>query len=126
VRRIAWGADGVAVDTDSGRHDADRVVVTVPLGVLKAGVIALEPGLPADTQGAIGRLGFGTFNKVALRFPQTFWDPDAHSIAIVGTGGPDLCVWMNAYVVNEAPVLVGVAVGRSARWMDGVDDAAVY
>jgi polyamine oxidase len=125
VRRISWTAGGVAVETDQGRHDCDRVVVTVSLGVLKAGGIAFDPLLPARTQGAIDRLGFGTLNKVALRFADPFWDQDVHSLGITGTAGPDLCVWMNLRVVNGAPVLVGVAAGAAARRIDGLDDAGV-
>jgi len=115
VRRIAWGPGGVAVDTNSARVDCDRVVVTVPLGVLKQGAIAFEPGLPPETCGAIGRLGFGTFNKVALRFQQPFWDPEVHALGIVGTAEPDLCVWLSAQVINGAPVLIGTTIGAAPR-----------
>jgi len=34
-------------------HEFDAVVVTVPLGVLKAGDIAFDPALPNDKQNAI-------------------------------------------------------------------------
>jgi lysine-specific histone demethylase 1 len=42
----------------------DAVLVTVPLGVLKAGSIAFQPPLPQRKQEAIERMGFGTLNKV--------------------------------------------------------------
>jgi len=43
---------------------ADAVVLTVPLGVLKSGRITFEPELPAQKTDAISRLGFGLLNKV--------------------------------------------------------------
>lgn len=46
-----------------GRSWAGRmVVVTVPLGVLKAGTIAFEPPLPAWKHDAIHRVGFGRYD----------------------------------------------------------------
>lgn len=43
---------------------ADAVVVTASLGVLKSGNITFEPELPEQKRGAISRLGFGLLNKV--------------------------------------------------------------
>ena len=40
------------------------MVVTAPLGVLKAGTISFNPPLPVRKQEAIQRLGFGLLNKV--------------------------------------------------------------
>ena len=54
--------------------DADAVVVTLPLGVLKAGVVRFNPPLPPRKQSAIDRLGFGALNKVLLLFPHAFWE----------------------------------------------------
>jgi monoamine oxidase len=45
---------------------ADGVIVTVPLGVLKAGAIAFDPELPPWKGDAINRMGFGNLNKVIL------------------------------------------------------------
>jgi monoamine oxidase len=58
-------AQGVAVTTAGGEVlHGDAVVVSVPLGVLKAGSIAFRPALPPWKQEAISRLGFGDLNKV--------------------------------------------------------------
>jgi len=74
VTDVAVTADGVRVRTADGRSEAGtHVVVTVPLGVLKRGAPRFSPGLPPDRLAAIGRLGFGRFEKVALRFEEPFW-----------------------------------------------------
>jgi polyamine oxidase len=69
VTRIAYDGAGVQVDTSQGSVTADRVIATVPLGVLKAGTIAFDPPLPEVKQRAIERLGFGnglTFARTPL------------------------------------------------------------
>lgn len=47
--------------------EADQVILTSPLGVLKAKTIAFEPALPDWKEGAIQRMGFGLLNKVSLQ-----------------------------------------------------------
>ena len=44
--------------------EADEVVLTVPLGILKANTIDFDPPLPSWKHGAIERMGFGLLNKV--------------------------------------------------------------
>ena len=44
--------------------DGAAVIVTVPLGCLKAGTIAFDPPLPDWKASAIAKLGFGNLNKV--------------------------------------------------------------
>lgn len=54
----------MAVVTGAGSVlTADAVVVTVPLGVLKAGALRFVPELPAWKQEAVRKLGFGDLNK---------------------------------------------------------------
>ena len=55
---------------------AESPMITVPLGVLKAGRIRLTPALPTDVQRALDGLAMGALTKIALRFPgQTFDAP---------------------------------------------------
>jgi hypothetical protein len=52
---------------------ADAVLVTLPLGVLKAGDVKFDPPLPEAKQTAVDRLGVGQLEKVVLRFSVNFW-----------------------------------------------------
>lgn len=72
--------DGPAgrVTTDRGVFEADKVLVTLPLGVLKAGAVRFDPPLPEAKRSAIARLGFGTLNKIALHYPEPFWPTDQY------------------------------------------------
>ena len=74
VTEIACSADGVRVRCADGRvEEGSHVVVTVPLGVLKRGGLRFSPALPPGRRAAVGRLGFGRYEKVALRFDEPFW-----------------------------------------------------
>lgn len=73
VRRISQTAADVRVDGDGWSESGSHAVVTVPLGVLKAGGIEFSPPLPAERQAAVDRTGFGTMEKVFLAFDEPFW-----------------------------------------------------
>jgi monoamine oxidase len=45
---------------------ADAVVFTASLGVLKSSNVTFEPELPEQKRSAISRLGFGLLNKVTI------------------------------------------------------------
>jgi len=74
VQTVAYTETGVTISTNKGEYSGDRVIVTVPLGVLKAGDITFSPALPSDKLSAISGLGSGSLNKVWLEFPSVFWD----------------------------------------------------
>jgi monoamine oxidase len=54
--------------------EADYVIVTVPLGVLKANKIQFTPALPIDKQFAIDKIGMNCVNKFLLTWNTAFWD----------------------------------------------------
>lgn len=57
---------------------AVRVVVTLPLGVLRAeggeGAVRFDPALPRTKREAVERLAMGSVVKVALRFREALWE----------------------------------------------------
>ena len=76
VAQIEYHKDGVRVHTRGGGEgiEADAVLITVPLGVLKAKTISFDPPLPPWKRQAIERLGFGPIEKIVLLFDKRFWD----------------------------------------------------
>lgn len=57
----------VTIECHNGQiFEADRVVLTASLGVLKSGSITFQPPLPDWKQGVIERMGFGLLNKASL------------------------------------------------------------
>ena len=64
--------------------DADHVIVTVSLGVLKEKHSTLfRPSLPSDKITAIQDLGFGYVGKIFLEFERRFWPSDEYSLPLI-------------------------------------------
>jgi polyamine oxidase len=121
VTRIVHDGPLVSIDTSQGRVAADRVIVTVPLGVLKAGTIAFDPPLPEAKRRAVERLGFGLLNKVVLAFEEPFWPESADALGFVGPRQP-VTNAVNGLSFAGAPLLVGVRGGAAARSREMLSD----
>lgn len=67
VSEIRWDGPDVAVTTPSGTLHASACIITVPVGVLKAGAIRFTPELPARNRDALDGLGMGALTKIALK-----------------------------------------------------------
>lgn len=77
VNKIEWDRtdNTVLIRASDGRQfEADRVIFTASLGVLKEQHSALfDPQLPASRIRAIDGLSMGTVGKVYFRFEEAFW-----------------------------------------------------
>ncbi|KAG8377878.1 hypothetical protein BUALT_Bualt08G0079400 [Buddleja alternifolia] len=110
--------DKVKVSTSNGKEfSGDAVLVTVPLGCLKAETIKFSPPLPQWKYLSIKRLGFGVLNKVVLEFPEVFWDD---TIDYFGATAEDkdqrgwCFMFWNVKKTVGAPVLIALVVGKAA------------
>ncbi len=127
----AGGSGGVTVVCQAGpggeprRFEADKLVLTVPLGVLKAGSIQFSPPLPAAKQAAIQRLGMGTLNKCCLRFERPFWPTDVDWLGQIDPGPGDWMEWVSLAKPLKQPVLIGFQAGQAAVALEALDDPAV-
>ena len=118
VKKINFGGDGVRVSTHSGNFEADYVVCSVPLGVLKAKKIEFKPSLPITYQQKINRLGFGSVTKIAIKFEAAFWDPDVQYFGIVTEPKGRWNVWLNYRTFSNQNILLGISVGAYALIAD--------
>ncbi|KAI5596801.1 hypothetical protein BDE02_02G025700 [Populus trichocarpa] len=95
----------------------DAVLITVPLGCLKAETIKFSPPLPQWKRSSIQRLGFGVLNKVVLEFPVVFWDDsvDYFGATAEETDQRGHCfMFWNVKKTAGAPVLIALVVGKAA------------
>ncbi len=125
VTRIEWAADGVRVSAGTERFTAERAVLTVPVGVLQAGVIEIEPPLPAPQAAALAGLEMNAFEKVFLRFPERFWDADVYAIRRQGPAGEWWHSWYDVTAMSGEPTLLTFAAGPCARAIREWDDERV-
>lgn len=137
VSAIRWRRGRVDVECRD-RNGAPRVtvsaraiVVTVPIGVLKAtpgsaGAIEIQPSIPSIER-AVALTAMGAIVKLALRFERAFWldrhmadrlgRPDLDQMSFVQTAERlPFPVWWTSYPVR-APILVAWRGGTAAASM---------
>lgn len=74
VSKIDYSNPTVKITHNGISTEADYVLVTVPLGVLKANAIQFVPSLPSAKQIAIQKIGMNCVNKFLLTWDTAFWD----------------------------------------------------
>ena len=126
--RLDHTAGGVQIVTTRGTYHADKVIVTVPLGVLKSGDIQFDAPLKKKRQKAIDRLEMGLVNKCWLRFEAAFWPENIDWINHLGAWPgaepghwPEFTSFLGPAGV---PLLVGFNAAAPAETMEALDDGA--
>jgi monoamine oxidase len=125
VNAIQYGDEGVEVQTSAGVFMAEKVVVTIPLGVLKQASIKFEPPLPQSKQEAINRLGMGVLNKVYLKFPNIFWDADAEVFSYIGETLGEWSDWLSFTPMTGEPILMAFHGGDKGFDLEDLSDDEV-
>ncbi|XP_026479208.1 LOW QUALITY PROTEIN: uncharacterized protein LOC113385573 [Ctenocephalides felis] len=118
---------------DNSSYDADHVIVTVPLGVLKNNTRLFQPALPEYKLKCIDNLGFGVVDKIYLRFESNWWLPDWNGIRLLWTADDkenEEHKWLidvfGFFTVDQCPdVLCGWVTGPSAKIMESLSDEEV-
>ncbi len=124
VERIEYGGGDVSVTTALGRESADVVVVTVPLGVLQAGRIRFEPGLPPAKTAAIGALGSGLLNKCVLKFDAVSWPRNIEIFNRLADARGEWSEFVNLAAYGQGPAIMAFNAGSFARELEGASDRA--
>ncbi len=125
VDRVTLGSGGVSVSTNRGVFQADRVVVTLPLGVLQRGGVVFDPPLPAAKLAAITKLGMGVLNKTYLRFEEAFWPAAPDGIGFIAPDKGEWVEWLNMRHYLDKPILVGFNAGSFGREIETWSDQAI-
>ncbi len=125
ITSIAWDDDGVTLNDEfTGSH----VIVTVPVGVLKAGTITFDPELPAEKLAAIERMDMGNLEKVVFTFDEAFWAGELPAewsglLLDLDTAGEwHFPNWGDFTAHTGAPTLVGFYYGGAARALQEDED----
>ncbi|KAM0241075.1 hypothetical protein ACHAPO_001877 [Fusarium lateritium] len=122
------GMASAAIECEDGSVvDADAVVCTVPLGVLKQSNIVFNPPLPSWKTDVVERLGFGILNKVVLVYDKIFWEQDRHIFGVLressnrhSTSQKDYATsrgrffqWFNVSNTTGLPCLIALMAGEA-------------
>lgn len=126
VTGIEHGDGGVTITTADGVFEADDVVVTVPLGVLKSGSITFDPPLDGERAAAIGRLKMGQYEKVVLTFQADFWTATGGAKMYHATTRPNAFQYVfDASAFTGTPTLVFSAAAAQGGRVSSLGDEAV-
>ncbi|MEX1048154.1 MAG: NAD(P)/FAD-dependent oxidoreductase [Akkermansiaceae bacterium] len=125
VSNIDWSESEVRVTTSADAFTARRVLVTVPLGVLKMGQPIFTPPLPAAKLDAITKLGMGLLNKCYLRFPSVFWPTNVDWIEYIPATHGDWTEWVSFRKAMNKPVLMGFLAADIAAVKELLTDAQI-
>uniref|UniRef100_A0A672KJL2 Peroxisomal N(1)-acetyl-spermine/spermidine oxidase-like n=2 Tax=Sinocyclocheilus grahami TaxID=75366 RepID=A0A672KJL2_SINGR len=136
----------VQVVCENGQSfEADHVIVTVSLGVLKDKASTMfEPPLPSTKLSAIENLGFGIVDKIFLFFEKSFWPDDCVGVQVVWKEGPEDKdvyeslsegeAWKKTWfkkitgfdtVARHPTALCGWITGREALYMENLQDSEI-
>ena len=106
----------VSITTNQGVFTGDAAIVTLPLGVLKAGTVRFEPPLPGHKRAAIARLGVGHLTKVVAYFDSPFWPSDQYVFGYCSHSAanhPTMII--NLWKTHQLPALVLMIGGEEGR-----------
>jgi monoamine oxidase len=124
VTAVEWGHKRVLIKTTGGAEfTAPRAIVTVPLGVLKAGAIHFAPALPGKEH-ALDALEMGSVARVSLCIASDVW---VSQDRLTGDGflfsgvAPFPVWWLSS--PPPFPVVTGWAAGPNARALAGLGEA---
>jgi monoamine oxidase len=126
VMKIEHDERSVHVTTDREVFEADRAVVTLPLGVLKRDAVKFSPALPLRKQQAIVRLGMNVLNKVYLRFAEAFWQAD--DTDWIGYVAERKGAWveaLNIHYYTRQPILLWFNAAAYGTHLEALGDAEI-
>ena len=109
---------------DGSNYSADKILITVPLTILKGGEINFTPPLPVEKISAIETIGMGAGMKIVLKFSETFWNEDVFYFTFYGnaSGG-----WSPLKPKTGATnnILTLFIMGERAEYLSSLGEAAI-
>lgn len=81
VKAIDWSADVITVSDSNGvKYTCTKLIVAVPLSILKSGSITFTPALPSTNANALTKFGMDACIRLVLDFKKNFWGLDSSYI----------------------------------------------
>ncbi|MBX2895084.1 MAG: FAD-dependent oxidoreductase [Cyclobacteriaceae bacterium] len=88
IKSINYAGEKIVLtDQNSNQTEVEKVVVTVPLAVLKTGGVTFTPGLPAAKVSAMNKIGMDHALRLIIDFKKNFWG-EGTGYLWGGTQGP--------------------------------------
>ena len=74
ITSVKYDSDTVMLTAEDGTtYEVDKVIVTVPISVLKSGGITFSPGLPGTFSGSLAKFAMQASMRAIIEFKKNFW-----------------------------------------------------
>ena len=127
VTKVEYNNSMVAVSTDDGRlFVGEYAIMTFGLGVLQKKVVEFSPPLPQWKLNSIDEFAMGYYTNFYLKFPSTFWNPNAQFIVYAGPQRGYMTLWQN--VDRHLPgshILMCTSSGENTVWLTELSDSEI-
>jgi monoamine oxidase len=124
VRAIRWRRGEVEVETTNGVCKAEKVIITVPIGVLASAAIRFDPEPPV-LRPVCEAMSMGHAARVVLRFRERFWEREGKEhLGFLFSDDELVSTWWTASPAR-APMLTGWIAGTKAARLLGLSRQAV-
>ncbi len=122
VKQIDYSQSTIKVtDSNNKIYTADKVIITVPITILKSGDIEFIPALPTEKITAFSKIGMGAGMKVFLKFSNKFFDQNIIGGAICAAYADD-----SIGKAQNDNVLLAFVMGQQAEYLTALgSDAAI-
>lgn len=123
VLSIDYSGEEISIVTNNGNLTANKVVLTVPVSIIKRGDVNFIPALPDDKLQALNRMGMDGAMKMMLKFNRNFWGQATYKIF----GGELIPVYEGAGAVKSTTnrTLIATAFGSEAEALTGLNDEEI-
>ena len=125
VSSIDYSDAKVNITANGNNIDADYVVVSVPLGVLKNNAITFTPSLPTNKINAISNTNIGNLNKFLLVWNTPFWDTNLQYIGYTPDTKGKFNSFLNIKKFTQTNGLMTFAFGDYATVTESMIDSQV-
>ena len=122
VKQIDYSGPIIQVtDTNNNVYTADKVIITVPITILKSGDIEFVPALPTEKTTAFSKIGMDAGMKVFLKFSSKFFDENILGGAICAAYADD-----SIGKAQDDNVLLAFVMGQQAEYLTSLgSDSAI-
>jgi lysine-specific histone demethylase 1B len=108
-------------DSNDNAYTADKVIITVPITILKSGDIEFVPALPTEKTNAFSKIGMDAGMKVFLKFNTKFFDENVYGGSICAAYADD-----SIGKVQDDNILLAFIMGQQAEYLTSLgSDAAI-
>ena len=120
VSKIDYSQSSIEItDSNNNVYSADKVIITVPIPILKSGDIQFIPSLSTEKTSAFSKIGMGAGMKVFLKFSNKFFDQNIIGGTICAAYADD-----SIGKVQDDKILLAFVMGEQAEYLSALGSNA--